>query len=235
MINPFSILREDLRTVFKKDPAARNTLEVIFCYPGLHALWLHRFTHLLWRHRLHFIGRLLSHFNRFLTGIEIHPGASIGRRFFIDHGMGVVIGETSEIGNDVLMYQGVILGGTTLQKRKRHPAIGNNVVIGAGAILLGPITVGDGARIGAGSVVVESVPPGSTVVGVPGRTVTGRKPIEALDHGKLPDPVNEAIRLVLGEQDKLAERLQRIEESLKLQQDTETSEKRSDDRGMAHG
>jgi len=235
LANPFSILREDLRTVFDKDPAARSTLEVIFCYPGLHALWLHRFTHFLWHHRLRFTGRLLSHINRFFTGIEIHPGATIGRRFFIDHGMGVVIGETSEIGDDVLLYQGVVLAGTTHEKRKRHPTLGNNVVIGTGATLLGAITVGDGARIGAGSVVVKSVPPGATVVGVPGRTVTGGRPAEALEHGKLPDPVNEAIRLMLEEQERLAERLQRIEESLRLQKDDETSNKRSDDQSMAHG
>jgi serine O-acetyltransferase len=242
LTNPFSILREDLRTVFDKDPAARNTLEVIFCYPGLHALWLHRFAHFLWRRRLRFTGRLLSHLNRFFTGIEIHPGATIGRRFFIDHGMGVVIGETSEIGNDVLMYQGVVLGGTTLQKQKRHPSIGNNVVIGAGATLLGPITVGDGARIGAGSVVVESVPPGATVVGVPGRSVAeGRKPALDLEHGRLPDPVNEAIRLILAEQAELAERLRRLEESLKVPDTSKTAkdensdEQPGDDRGMAHG
>ena len=234
MANPFSILREDLRTVFAKDPAARNTLEVIFCYPGLHALWLHRFTHFLWRHRLRLIGRFLSQLNRFFTGIEIHPGASIGRRFFIDHGMGVVIGETSEIGDDVLLYQGVVLGGTTHEKRKRHPTLGNDVVIGAGATLLGAITIGDGARIGAGSVVVQSVSPGATVVGVPGRAVTeGGGPAEALEHGRLPDPVSEAIRLVLAEQAGLAERLRRLEES--LQKDDETPEKRTDDQSMAHG
>ncbi len=234
MANPFSILREDLRTVFAKDPAARNTLEVIFCYPGLHALWLHRFTHFLWRHRLRLIGRFLSQLNRFFTGIEIHPGASIGRRFFIDHGMGVVIGETSEIGDDVLLYQGVVLGGTTHEKRKRHPTLGNDVVIGAGATLLGAITIGDGARIGAGSVVVQSVSPGATVVGVPGRAVTeGVGPAEALEHGRLPDPVSEAIRLILAEQAGLAERLRRLEESLR--KDDETPEKQGDDQSMAHG
>jgi serine O-acetyltransferase len=170
----FKTLREDIRTVFAEDPAARNILEVVFLYPGLHALWFHRLAHWLWEHRLRFFARSLSHCARFLTGIEIHPGAKIGRRFFIDHGMGVVIGETAEIGNDVLIYQGVVLGGTTLQKKKRHPTIGNNVVIGSAAILLGPIIVGDGARIGANSVVVGSVPPGAVVVGVPGRG--GRPP-----------------------------------------------------------
>jgi len=147
-----------------------------------------------------------------LTGIEIHPGASIGRRFFIDHGAGVVIGETSEIGDDVLMYQGVVLGGTTLVRKKRHPTIGNKVVMGTGAIVLGAVTVGNGARIGSGSVVVKSVPPGATVVGVPGRIVEDRrKPLAELEHAKLPDPVAEAIRLVLREQDRLRERLRRLE------------------------
>ena len=204
--------REDIHTVFAKDPAARSTLEVIFCYPGLHALWLHRIAHFLWRHKLRFLARLLSDNNRFLTGIEIHPGAKIGRRFFIDHGAGVVIGETAEIGNDVLLYQGVVLGGTTLKKGKRHPTIGNNVVMGTGAVALGPITIGDGARVGAGSVVIKSVPTGATVVGIPGR-ITESQPVPAtnLEHGRLPDPVAEAINLVLREQDKLEERLRRLE------------------------
>jgi serine O-acetyltransferase len=205
-------LREDIQTVFAKDPAARNTLEVIFCYPGLHALWFHRFAHFLWQHKLRFLARLLSHINRFLTGVEIHPGARIGRRFFIDHGAGVVIGETSEIGDDVLLYQGVALGGTTLKKGKRHPTIGNNVVMGTGAVALGAITIGDGAKVGAGSVVVKSVPPGATVVGIPGRiTEDHQKPIMDLEHGDLPDPVAEAIRFVLTEQDKFEERLRRLE------------------------
>lgn len=213
----FKVLREDIRTVFDKDPAARNIWEVLFCYPGLHALWLHRLAHFFWRHKLRLLGRFLSQLSRFATGIEIHPGASIGRRFFIDHGMGVVIGETTEIGDDVLLYQGVVLGGTTLAKKKRHPSISNDVVIGAGATLLGPINVGNGARIGAGSVVVQSVPPGATVVGVPGRTVEeGRRAALDLEHGRLPDPVSEAIRHVLEEQEHLAQRLKRLEESLKI-------------------
>ena len=153
----FGRMREDIQTVFARDPAARSWLEVIFCYPGLHALWFHRPAHWCWNHRLRFLGRLISHLSRFLTGIEMHPGARIGRRLFIDHGMGVVIGETAEIGDDVLMYQGVVLGGTTLEKKKRHPTIGNKVVIGAAAVLLGPIVVGEGARIGANSVVIKSV------------------------------------------------------------------------------
>ncbi len=210
-------LREDIQTVFAKDPAARSVWEVIFCYPGLHALWLHRIAHFLWRHRLFFLARLLSHINRALTGIEIHPGARIGRRFFIDHGMGVVIGETAEIGDDVLIYQGVVLGGTSLEKKKRHPTVEDNVVIGAGAILLGPITIGRGALIGAGSVVIKSVPAGATVVGVPGRVIKeGKRPIAALEHGKLPDPVAEAIRAIWDRQERLEDRLHCIENTIGL-------------------
>jgi serine O-acetyltransferase len=214
VVGLFKTLKEDIRTVFAEDPAARNIVEVVFLYPGLHALWFHRLAHWLWEHRLRFFARSLSHFARFLTGIEIHPGAKIGRRFFIDHGMGVVIGETAEIGNDVLIYQGVVLGGTTLQKKKRHPTIGNNVVIGSAAILLGPITVGDGARIGANSVVVGSVPPGAIVVGVPGRVVEDRQRTAAmpLEHNKMPDPFSEAIRLILKEQHSLEERIRKLEE-----------------------
>jgi serine O-acetyltransferase len=208
----FKVLREDIQTVFAKDPAARSTLEVLTCYPGLHALWLHRIAHYLWHHGFRLPARLLSHFGRFLTSIEIHPGAVIGRRFFIDHGAGVVIGETSEIGDEVLIYQGVVLGGTTTEKKKRHPTVGNNVVIGAGAIALGPITIGDDARVGSGSVVIKSVPPGVTVVGVPGRSVEdSHRPIPELEHGKLPDPIAQAISLVLREQDELEARLSRLE------------------------
>lgn len=210
----FKTLKEDVQTVFTKDPAARNMAEVILCYPGLHALWFHRLAHFLWQHKLKLPARILSHINRFLTGIEIHPGAKIGRRFFIDHGAGVVIGETSEIGNDVLFYQGVVLGGTSAEKKKRHPTIGDNVEMGAGAIALGAITIGNGARIGSGSVVIQSIPPGATVVGIPGRAVGDRrKPLMDLEHGKLPDPVAEAIKLVLKEQDKLVERLEKLESS----------------------
>lgn len=210
----FNALKEDIQTVFTKDPAARSVLEVVFCYPGLHALWFHRVAHFLWRRRFHLVARFVSHVSRFLTGIEIHPGAKIGRRFFIDHGAGVVIGETAEIGDDVLMYQGAVLGGTSLKKEKRHPTVGNNVVIGAGAVALGAITIGDGARIGAGSVVIKSVPSGATVVGIPGRVVEdGRSPLMELEHGKLPDPVAEAIGLVLQRQDRLEERLRRLENS----------------------
>ena len=210
----FKTLREDIQTVFAKDPAARSVMEVIFCYPGLHALWFYRVAHYLWQHKLWFLARFLSHISRFLTAIEIHPGAKIGRRFFIDHGAGVVIGETTEIGDDVLMYQGVVLGGTTLKRGKRHPTVGNNVVIGTGAVALGAITIGDEAIIGSGSVVIESVPPGATVVGIPGRTVEERhKPILDLEHGRLPDPVSEALRVLVEEQDKLEERLKKLEQS----------------------
>ena len=199
------------------DPAARSAAEVIFCYPGLHALWWHRVAHWLWTHKLGFWGRLLSHWSRFWTQIEIHPGATIGRRFFIDHGSGVVIGETAEIGDDVLLYQGVVLGGTSLEKKKRHPTIGNRVVVGAGAIVLGAIKVGDDVRIGSGSVVVRAVPNGATVIGVPGRVVEDRHPaLLNLDHGRLPDPVAEAISLVLREQDKLEERLRKAESAAGL-------------------
>jgi serine O-acetyltransferase len=205
-------LREDIRTVFAKDPAARSVAEVITCYPGLHALWLHRIAHLLWRWRLRLLARMLSHCSRFLTGIEIHPGAKIGRRFFIDHGAGVVIGETSEIGDDVLIDQGAVLGGTSRKTGKRHPTLADNVVIGAGATVLGAITIGSGVRIGSGSVVVKPVPPGATVVGIPGRIIDEHhKPIVDLEHGRLPDPVADAIRLVLNEQSKLEQRLEKLE------------------------
>ncbi len=209
----FKTLREDIKTVFSKDPAARSVAEVVLCYPGLHAIWLHRLANYLWVHRLKLFARLISQINRFLTLIEIHPGATIGRRVFIDHGAGVVIGETAKVGDDVLMYQGVVLGGTSLEKGKRHPTISNNVVIGTGAVALGNITIGDGAKVGSGSVVVKSVPAGATVVGIPGRVVEDRhKPLIDLEHGNLPDPVAEAIRLLLRRNDILKERLERLEE-----------------------
>jgi serine O-acetyltransferase len=230
----FRLLREDISTVFARDPAARSWLEVILFYPGLHALWLHRLAHFLWRHKLRLLSRFISHSNRFLTGVEIHPGAKIGRRFFLDHGMGVVIGETAEIGDDVLMYQGVVLGGTSLEKRKRHPTIEKNVVIGAAAILLGPVTVGEGARIGANSVVVKSVPPGTTVVGVPGRAVEEERPLAVdLEHGKLPDPVEEVIKQVLERQSKLEERLRELEALLRVA--TPSSESKEEDKHQKGG
>ena len=209
----FKRIAEDIRTVFDEDPAARNLLEILFCYPGLQALWLHRIAHFFWNHRMRFLGRFISHINRHLTDIEIHPGAQIGRRFFIDHGSGVVIGETTEIGNDVLLYQGVTLGGTGKEKGKRHPTIGNKVVIGADAIVLGAIKISEGARIGAGSVVVKDVPPGAVVVGIPGRAVERPKvrPRIDLEHGRLPDPVAEAVNILLEKQEKLEKRIKRLE------------------------
>ena len=168
-----SRLREDVRAVFDRDPAARTAWEVVTCYPGLHALWIHRLSHLIWGWRFRWLARFISHLGRWLTGIEIHPGASVGRRVFIDHGMGVVIGETAEIGDDCTLYHGVTLGGTSWQGGKRHPTLGKGVVIGAGGKVLGPIFVGDGAKIGSNAVVVKEVPAGATVVGVPGRVVEG--------------------------------------------------------------
>jgi len=210
----FKTLKEDIQNIFSKDPAAKNTLEVVLCYPGLHAVWFYRIAHWFYRKKMYTVARIISHISRLVTGIEIHPGAKIGRRFFIDHGMGVVIGETTEIGDNVLMYQGVVLGGTSLEKKKRHPTLENNVVIGAGAIVLGAINIGDNARIGAGSVVVADVPPNATVVGVPGRIGMGfsAKEIQALEHGKLPDPVADAIRFVMEEQEKLKKRIKKIGE-----------------------
>jgi serine O-acetyltransferase len=167
----FKELREEIASIFERDPAAHTTWEVLTCYPGLHAVYLHKLAHWLWTHGLRWLGRATSHLGRWLTGIEIHPGAKIGRRLFIDHGMGVVIGETAEIGDDCTLYHGVTLGGLTWNKGKRHPTLGNGVVIGAGAKLLGPIVVGDGAKIGSNAVVVKDVPADATVVGVPGRIV----------------------------------------------------------------
>lgn len=171
----FSRLREDIAVVFERDPAARNTWEVITCYPGFHATLLHRLAHFLWGVGLKWFGRMVSHVGRWLTGIEIHPGAVVGRRFFIDHGMGVVIGETAEIGDDCTLYHGVTLGGTTWNKGKRHPTLGKNVVVGAGAKILGPIVVGDGAKVGSNAVVVKDVPPGATAIGIPARIVEASK------------------------------------------------------------
>lgn len=209
----FRSMKEDIKTVFAKDPAAKGVLEVLFCYPGLHAIWLYRIAHFFWQRRLFFIGRFISHIGRWLTGIEIHPSAKIGRRFFIDHGMGVVIGETAEIGNDVLMYKGVVLGGTSLEKKKRHPTLGNNVVVGTDAVVLGAIEIGNSATIGAGSVVIHDVPPSATVVGVPGRIGLGfsDREIQNLEHGKLPDPIANAIKFVMKEQEKLDERIKKLE------------------------
>ncbi len=194
--------REDIATAFDRDPAARSVREVLTCYPGLHAVWLYRLAHGCWERHLPWLGRFISHVARWLTGIEIHPGAKIGRRFFIDHGMGVVVGETTEIGDDVTLYHGVTLGGTTWEKTKRHPTLKDGVIVGAGAKLLGPITIGEHSRIGSNSVLLRDVPPHSTVIGIPG-TVVGKTEtiIEGgkinLDHHLMPNPVAEAIKHVL--------------------------------------
>jgi serine O-acetyltransferase len=199
-------LREDIRSVFDRDPAARSTLEVLLCYAGLHAIWDHRITHWLWSHNLKLLARMLSQFSRFITGIEIHPGAVIGRRFFIDHGMGVVIGETAEIGDDVTMYHGVTLGGVSTSKGKRHPTIGDGVVIGAGAKILGAIEIGSGSRVGANAVVVDEIPPDSVVVGVPGHPVHKEKPSRItpdLNHNKLPDVIEDTLEDLLARVERL--------------------------------
>lgn len=210
----FNRIREDIQAIYARDPAARSTPEILLCYPGLHALWFHRRAHWLWGHNLKFFARFVSHISRFLTGIEIHPGARIGRRVVIDHGMGVVIGETAVVGENVLIYMGVVLGGTALENVKRHPTIGNNVILGSGAIVLGPITVGDGAKVGAGSVVVRPVPPGATVVGVPGRIagpdhgLTREDPMEDV----MPDPMLRVMSRLLDRQNQLEERIRSLEQ-----------------------
>ena len=220
----FRSIREYLQSIYRRDPAARSAFVVLSLYPGVHALALHRVSHRLWVWRLRWLARWLSQLSRWLTGIEIHPGARIGRRLFIDHGMGVVIGETAEIGDDVTLYHGVTLGGTSWEQAKRHPTLGNGVVIGAGAKLLGPISVGENARVGSNSVVVRDVPPGATVVGIPGRVVTRRDP--ALSHKReamarrigfdaygqtpeMPDPVAHAVDCML-------DHLHKVDEKMKL-------------------
>ncbi len=186
----FSQIKEDIQTIYEKDPAAENIFEVLLCYPGLHALILHRIAHKLNYWKIPLIPRMISNISRFFTGIEIHPQARIGRRFFIDHGMGVVIGATTIIGDDVLLYQGVTLGGTGNEHGKRHPTLGNNIVVGSGAKVLGNIEIGSNSRIGAGSVVVDSVPENSTVVGIPGRIVRQKLLIQGqLMHNRIPDPI----------------------------------------------
>ncbi len=211
----FENLREDLRAARERDPAARNTLEILLAYPGLHALWMHRLAHRLWEAGIPVVPRLISHLNRWLTGIEIHPGAKIGRGVFIDHGMGVVIGETAEIGDNVTLYQGVTLGGTGKEKGKRHPTVGRNVVIAAGAKVLGPITIGDDSKVGAGAVVIRDVPPRCTVVGVPGKVVVREgEPVIDLHHEAIPDPVMDRIEALDGLIKKLEERLERTHKEL---------------------
>jgi len=209
-------LREDVRVIFERDPAATNLLEVLLTYPGLHALLLHRVAHYLYRRGVPVVPRLISHLNRFLTGIEIHPGARIGRRFFIDHGMGVVIGETSEIGDDVTLYQGVTLGGTGKERGKRHPTLGNRVMVGVGAKILGAVTIGDDAKIGAGAVVLSDVPPRSTAVGVPAKVVAYREPDGSNRRVEnLPDPELEMIASLRRRVEELEARTQRLEQLLR--------------------
>ncbi len=193
----FEAIRRDIRAAMERDPAARRALEVLFCYPGVHALWFYRLAHRFWRRQWVVTARFISHLGRFFTGIEIHPGATIGPGLFIDHGMGVVIGETTEIGENCTLYQGVTLGGTSLKREKRHPTLGNSVVVGAGAAILGAIKIDDGSRVGGGSVVVNDVPPNSVVVGVPGKVIyrDGKRVASKIDleHTDLPDPVSKAI------------------------------------------
>jgi serine O-acetyltransferase len=216
----FTRLKEDIAVVFERDPAARNTWEVITCYPGFHATLFHRLAHCFWEMGLKWCGRIVSHIGRWLTGIEIHPGAMIGRRFFIDHGMGVVIGETAEIGDDCTLYHGVTLGGTTWNKGKRHPTLGKNVVVGAGAKILGPITVGDGAKVGSNAVVVKDVPPGATAIGIPARIIEATKESNGGRFAAyavvrdLSDPVAKAIHELIEHCVETDKRIERLAEEL---------------------
>jgi serine O-acetyltransferase len=215
-------VREDIDAVMSHDPAARSRLEVVLAYPGLHAVWGHRLAHALWKGDRKLGARVVSHLNRFVTGIEIHPGATIGRGVFIDHGMGVVIGETAKVGDGCILFKGVVLGGTSMSKTIRHPQLGKQVVVGSNACVLGAIPIGDGARIGSGSVVVRPVPDDGTVVGVPGRVVTkamdrGARFEATLDHASLPDPVSEMIRTLRSENDRLRERIGRLENAMHLE------------------
>ena len=224
----FERIREDIQAVFERDPAARTTWEVMTTYPGVHAVMMHRGAHALWRSNLKWLARVLSNVARLITGIDIHPGARIGRRFFIDHGMGVVIGETAVIGDDCTLYHGVTLGGTSWQKGKRHPTLGNDVVVGAGAKVLGPIDVADGARIGSNAVVVKNVPAGATVIGVPGKLIEGKRPEEHREKmaskmgfdaygatNDAPDPVAHAINCMLDHIHVMDTKMQRMCEALK--------------------
>jgi len=224
----FERIKRDIAVVFERDPAAKSVLEVVLCYQGLHAIWLHRLAHSLYRRGWIVLPRLISYISRILTGIEIHPGAKIGEGLFIDHGTGVVIGETAEIGRNVTIYQGVTLGGTGKEKGKRHPTIGDNVVIASGAKVLGSFKVGDNSKIGAGSVVLREVPPNSTVVGIPGRVVVregekigdGRHDEIDLEHNKLPDPVAEMLLCMQRNLQRLEKRVEELEKELK-QRDAE--------------
>ena len=225
----FERVREDIQSVFHRDPAARNAFEVLTCYPGLHAIWFHRLSHWLWLHEFKWLARMSSNLARWLTGIEIHPGARIGRRFFIDHGMGIVIGETAEIGNDVTLYHGVTLGGTSWNKGKRHPTLEDGVIVGAGAKILGPFTVGAGAKVGSNAVVTRAVPPGATAVGIPGKIIVksddeqeARRKAMAEKIGfdaygvseDMPDPVSRAIGQLLDHMQAMEERMEGMCEAL---------------------
>ncbi|HVP51710.1 MAG TPA: serine O-acetyltransferase [Terriglobales bacterium] len=204
--------REYVASVFDRDPAAKSWIEVLLCYPGLHALWAHRVNHWLWTHHLQLLARFCSQVSRLLTGIEIHPGAQIGRRFFIDHGMGVVIGETTIIGDDVTLYQGVTLGGTGKEKGKRHPTLGNNVVVGGGAKILGNVTIGENCRVGAGSVVLSDVPDNSTIVGVPGHIIfRDGKRVVITDPKEIRDPLSDALAALASQVQALEETVRQLE------------------------
>lgn len=204
----FSRIKEDITMVNLRDPAAKSSAEIFFCYSGIHAVWFHLIANKLWENSYFFIARLISAINRFLTGVEIHPAAKLGRRVFIDHGMGVVIGETAIVGDDVLIYQGVVLGGTSNLKEKRHPTVGNGVVIGSGAIVIGNLNIGNGSKIGAGSVVLKDVPDGATVVGIPGKIVhEKRKCAIDQEHNKLPDPINDVLKSIIKKQDLMEKEL----------------------------
>jgi serine O-acetyltransferase len=214
MPHPLALIREDISNVMEHDPAAKSGLEVFLCYSGLHAVWFYRLNHWLWNHGFFLVGRFLSQFARWLTGVEIHPGAKIGRRLFIDHGMGVVIGETSVVGDDVTLYQGVTLGGTGKEHGKRHPTVEDSVVVGGGAKILGNITIGKNCRIGAGSVVLRNVPDNSTVVGVPGHIIfRDGKRVVITDPKQINDPLSEALAAVAAEVDKLRARVHVLEGS----------------------
>jgi serine O-acetyltransferase len=207
----FSTLKQDVGAAMHNDPAARSMAEVLLAYPGVHALALHRVAHKLWQLGRTTSARVLSHQARFLTGIEIHPGATIAPGVFIDHGMGVVVGETAVIEEGCIIYKGVVLGGTSLERKIRHPHLEKNVIVGSNACVLGAIRIGEGARIGSGSVVISDVPPGATVVGIPGRVVRGKTPHDVLDHAALPDPVADVLRSLAHQQEQLLERIARLE------------------------
>jgi serine O-acetyltransferase len=215
-------LKKDIQVTFERDPASRSVPEILLCYPGLHAIWMHRLAHWVWRKNLKLLGRFISHISRFLTGIEIHPGAKLGPGFFIDHGMGVVIGETAEVGENVTLYHGVTLGGTSWRKEKRHPTIEDNVIIGANATILGPITVGSNSKIGSGSVVVKDVPQNSTVIGVPGRIVYQKGDVYKDEEGiaGLPDPVAKAIKCLVDQIHELEKNVEELSHKLEAHEDT---------------